>query len=276
MHHILEYEDFLADKGLVLEASKKDAKVLNKLIDSNLKNSQEMKKVVGQWKKAEGQEKADLTSKLKELTLVKQDLEKKIAAEVEELDKGIGLEVVDESVNENENETTDYVKELEKAYNEISKEIKKSKKWSDSHKKELYKELHEEMLYIISSGTKSAPKKFNWKSTEVHKEVSTIGPAGKNNIVPQLWDIVKESVNEATHEFNGKMLRNMEVGGAGVGPFASTPKVKLKKGQKVKLIIQTGGSMGDNYQFWDPKTGKKLGNKWDHQLPDKITNIVDY
>ena len=176
MEHILEYEDFLADKGLVLEASKKDAKVLDKLIDTNLKNSQEMKKVVGQWKKAEGQEKADLTSKLKELTLVKQDLEKKIAAEVEELDKGIGLEVV----------------------------------------------------------------------------------------------------TEATHEFNGKMLRNMEVGGAGVGPFASTPRVKLKKGQKVKLIIQTGGSMGDNYQFWDPKTGKKLGNKWDHQLPDKITNIVDY
>ena len=97
----------------------------------------------------------------------------------------------------NENETTDYVKELEKVYNEISKEIKKSKKWSDSHKKELYKELHEEMWDIISPGTKSAPKKFNWKSTEVYKEVSTIGPAGKNNIVPQLWDIIKESVNEA-------------------------------------------------------------------------------
>jgi hypothetical protein len=99
MHHILEYEDFLADKGLVLEASKKDAKVLNKLIDTNLKNSQEMKKVVGQWKKAEGQEKADLTAKLKVLTTMKQDLEKKIAVEVEQLDKGIGLEVVKE-VNE--------------------------------------------------------------------------------------------------------------------------------------------------------------------------------
>mgnify|MGYP003149741261 CR=1 FL=1 len=100
MEHILEYEDFLADKGLILEASKKDAKVLNKLIDSNLKNSQEMKKVVGQWKKAEGQEKADLTAKLKELTLKKQELEKKIAVEVEQLDKGIGLEVVKEEENE--------------------------------------------------------------------------------------------------------------------------------------------------------------------------------
>jgi len=99
-------------------------------------------------------------------------------------------DILKESVNENE--TTDYVKELEKVYNEISKEIKKSKKWSDSHKKELYKELHEEMWDIISPGTKSAPKKFNWKSTEVYKEVSTIGPAGKNNIVPQLWDIIKK------------------------------------------------------------------------------------
>ena len=99
MEHILEYEDFLADRGLVLEASKKDAKVLDKLIDTNLKNSQEMKKLVGQWKKAEGQEKADLTAKLKVLTTMKQDLEKKIAVEVEQLDKGIGLEVVKE-VNE--------------------------------------------------------------------------------------------------------------------------------------------------------------------------------
>lgn len=97
MYNILEYEDFLADKRIVLEARKKDAKVLNKLIDDNLKNSQEMKKVVGQWKKAEGQEKADLISKLKELTILKQELEKKIAIEVEALDKGIELEVVKEA-----------------------------------------------------------------------------------------------------------------------------------------------------------------------------------
>ena len=63
MEHILEYEDFLADKGLVLEARKKDTKVLHKLIDDNLKNSQAMKKVVGEWKKAEGQAKVDLTNK---------------------------------------------------------------------------------------------------------------------------------------------------------------------------------------------------------------------
>ena len=109
----------------------------------------------------------------------------------------------------NENETTDYVKELEKVYNEISKEIKKSKKWSDSHKKELYKELHEEMWDIISPGTKSAPKKFNWKSTEVYKEVSTIGPAGKNNIVPQLWDIIKESVNEGLSTSDQQKVEKM-------------------------------------------------------------------
>ena len=100
MQHILEYEDFLADKGLVLEASKKDTKVLDKLIDQNLKNSQEMKKVVLQWKKAEGKEKIDLTNKLKELTAKKQELEKNITAEVEELDKGIGLEVVKEAAHE--------------------------------------------------------------------------------------------------------------------------------------------------------------------------------
>jgi predicted transcriptional regulator len=101
MHHILEYEDFLASLGIIVEASKKDAKVLDKLIDSNLKNSQEMKKIVGQWKKAEGQERSDLTSKLKELTAAKQEVEKKIAAEVEELDKGIGLEVVTEALKDN-------------------------------------------------------------------------------------------------------------------------------------------------------------------------------
>ena len=97
MEHILEYEDFLASLGIIVEASKKDAKVLNKLIDTNLKNSQEMKKIVGEWKKAEGQAKVDLTDKLKELTAAKQELEKKITAEVEELDKGIGLEVVNEA-----------------------------------------------------------------------------------------------------------------------------------------------------------------------------------
>ena len=167
---------FWQTEGLVLEARKKDAKVLNKLIDDNLKNSKEMKKIVEEWKKAEGQAKIDLTDKLKELTAAKQELEKKITAEVEELDKGIGLEVV----------------------------------------------------------------------------------------------------TEATHEFSGKMLMDLEVGGKGYGPFTATPKVKLKKGQKVNLIIQTGGSMGTNYQFWDPKTGKKLGNKWDHQLSGEITDIVDY
>ena len=136
----------------------------------------------------------------------------------------------------NENETTDYVKELEKVYNEISKEIKKSKKWSDSHKKELYKELHEEMWDIISPGTKSAPKKFNWKSTEVYKEVSTIGPAGKNNIVPQLWDIIKESVNEAFKKgdlvmYDGKGLHGRKSGTRGKVIKVGGGKAMMKYGK---------------------------------------------
>jgi|TARA_R100000093_G_C1916195_1_gene64347 esterase/lipase len=97
MEHIIEYEDFFADKGIVLEAAKKDTKVLDKLIDQNLKNSQEMKKVVLQWKKAEGKEKIALTDKLKELTAKKQQMETQINTEVEQLDKGIGLEVVKEA-----------------------------------------------------------------------------------------------------------------------------------------------------------------------------------
>jgi hypothetical protein len=139
MEHILEYEDFLADKGLVLEARKKDTKVLHKLIDDNLKNSQAMKKVVGEWKKAEGQAKVDLTNKLKELTALKQEIEKKITAEVEGLDKGIGLEVVKEALKntvglafKDEDEYNDFKEFMQSYYQKIDKDLgfdKKTKSW---------------------------------------------------------------------------------------------------------------------------------------------------
>jgi len=92
----------------------------------------------------------------------------------------------------NENETTDYVKDLEKAYNGISKYIEDSSKLSGSYKLKLQAELNEDMWDVIGPGDGTPiPERFDWWSDEVYNEVDTIGPMGKNNIIPQLWGIVK-------------------------------------------------------------------------------------
>ena len=100
MDNILGFGDFVFEQRGLWETTKKDTKVLNKLIDQSQKNSVEMKKIVMQWKKAEGEDKRKLTDKLKELTTLKNGLEGKITAEVEDLDKEVGLEVVKEAEKE--------------------------------------------------------------------------------------------------------------------------------------------------------------------------------
>ncbi len=100
MDNILGFGDSVFEQRGLWEATKKDTKELDKLIDQSQKNSIEMKKIVAQWKKAEGDAKQKLTDKLKELTTLKNDLESKITVEVEALDKGVGLEVVKEAEKE--------------------------------------------------------------------------------------------------------------------------------------------------------------------------------
>lgn len=96
----------------------------------------------------------------------------------------------------------------------------------------------------------------------------------------ELRKIIKEEISKVlaeASEFKGKMLRDIEVGGKGIGPFADTPKVKLQKGTEVRLVIQQG-SMGTSYQFWPIEGGGKYGSLWDSRVEDfgGITRIVDY
>ena len=79
-------------------------------------------------------------------------------------------------------------------------------------------------------------------------------------------------LNESYHDFKGVMLKDIKLGGkSNRYPFSDTPEVKLKKGQKVTLIMQ------DNlYQFLDYKTGKTLGSLWIDDMDDDIKDIVDY
>ena len=96
----------------------------------------------------------------------------------------------------------------------------------------------------------------------------------------QLRKIIKEEISKVLtegSEFKGVLLRDIEVGGKSPGPFSDTPKVKLDKGTKVRLVIQQG-SMGTNYQFWPIEGGKKYGGLWDSRVEDfgGITKIVDY
>ena len=82
----------------------------------------------------------------------------------------------------------------------------------------------------------------------------------------------EEFLNESYYEFDGVMLKDIKVGGkSNRYPFADTPEVQLKKGQKVILIIQN-----NLYQFLDPKNGKLLGSIWNDSMRDEITDIVDY
>lgn len=79
-------------------------------------------------------------------------------------------------------------------------------------------------------------------------------------------------INESYYDFKGVMLKDIKLGGkSNRYPFSNTPEVKLKKGQKVTLIMQ------DNlYQFLDYKTGKTLGSLWIDDMDDDIKDLVDY
>ena len=85
-------------------------------------------------------------------------------------------------------------------------------------------------------------------------------------------DIEESVLKEAYYDFEGTMLVDLTVGGKSHRyPFSNTPEVKLKKGQKVILIMQ------DNlYQFLDYKTGKHLGSIWKDDMDDDIKDIVNY
>ena len=85
-------------------------------------------------------------------------------------------------------------------------------------------------------------------------------------------DIEESVIKEAYYDFEGTMLVDLTVGGKSHRyPFSNTPEVKLKKGQKVILIMQD-----KLYQFLDYKTGKQLGSIWKDDMDDDIKDIVNY
>ena len=94
----------------------------------------------------------------------------------------------------------------------------------------------------------------------------------KSELRALIREQVQAVLKEAYYDFEGTMLVDLTVGGKSHRyPFSNTPEVKLKKGQKVILIMQ------DNlYQFLDYKTGKHLGSIWKDDMDDDIKDIVNY